>query len=157
MNPMLCLYPEQFDTNNIIINKKIKNNIIEDSYFYRLIYSDDLFSSNGLFVLFTFTNIKIEHYYNKIKCNFEDNHKYNINIEIIKNIENDILNKLHNVENKILSKKLKDQLNNYNIKLFEDKNTPIKNFNSINIILKISGIWSTNSEIGVTFKFYIYN
>ena len=154
---MLCLYPEQFDTHNIIINKKIKNNIIEDSYFYRLIYSDDLFSSNGLFVLFTFTNIKIEHYYNKIKCNFEDNHKNNKNIEIIKNIENDILNKLHNVEHKILSTKLKDQLNNYNIKLFEDKNTPIKNFNSINIILKISGIWSTSSEIGVTFKFYIYN
>ena len=157
MNPMLCLYPEQFDTHNIIINKKIKNNIIEDSYFYRLIYSDDLFQSNGLFVLFTFTNIKIEHYYNKIKCNFEDNHKNNKNIEIIKNIENDILNKLHNVEHKILSTKLKDQLNNYNIKLFEDKNTPIKNFNSINIILKISGIWSTSSEIGVTFKFYIYN
>lgn len=152
---MLCLTPKQYDYNNIIINKKIKNNVIDDSYFYRIIYSDECISSNGIFILFHFTNTKIENYYNKIKCEFENNRKNNENIKVIKYVEKTILNKFKNIEDKEISTKLEEQLNNYNIKLFEDKKITIKQNNSMYIVLKISGVWATSTEIGVTFKFYM--
>ena len=157
MNSMLCLYPNQFNNHNIIIQRKMKNNIIDDSFFYRLIYSDEYFSSNGLYILFNFTNVKIENYYNKIKCTFDNNKNNNNNINNIKNIEQTILSNFINEENKILSNKLEEQLKNYNFKLFEYKNTNKKYHTNINIVLKISGIWSTMNEIGITFKFYIHN
>ena len=154
MNSMLCLYPNQYDDINIIIQKKLKNNIIENSYFYRLVYSDKYFASNGLYMLYNFTNVKIENYYNKIKCSFEKNVNNDNNINNIINIEKSILNKFHN-NTKVISNKLEEQLHSYNIKLFEHKNHMIRNNHNISIILKISGIWSTENEIGITFKFYL--
>ena len=45
-----------FDPHNIIISEKTRNNIMAGSDFYRLIYSDTLVSTNGIFIKF---NLKI--------------------------------------------------------------------------------------------------
>ena len=56
------------NTNNIICYDKIKNNIMNNSYFHKLIYSDELCSFNGIFFTFKLNNIYIEKYFNKLKC-----------------------------------------------------------------------------------------
>ncbi len=165
MNSMLCLESNQYNPNNIIIQRKMKNNIMDNSFFYRLIYSDKYFSSNGLYILFKFTNIKLESYYNnnhnnnnsKIKCIFENNRNNNNNIEMIKKIESSILRKIYNDYKISISNRLEQQLNTYSIKLFEyNSNNINKNYNNMNIILKISGVWENAHEMGITFKFYTY-
>ena len=60
----------KFDENNIIISEKTKNNVMLGSDFHRLIFSDELCSTNGIYINFTLKNIIIERYFNKIKCIF---------------------------------------------------------------------------------------
>jgi len=77
--------PTQLDMNNIIVSERNINNIMENAFFYRIFYSDENMNSNGIFIYFSLTNIKIEKYFNKIKCYFLDNQN-NIIINKIKNI-----------------------------------------------------------------------
>jgi hypothetical protein len=69
------------------------------------------------------------------------------------NIETQILHKYNNIKQKTF--KLKEQINNNNLKLFSNK--PIKNtqYSSINVIIKISGIWESKTEIGLIYKFIL--
>ena len=64
----ITLSPEQLDTNNIVVSERTINNIMDNAYFYRIFYSDEYMNLNGIFIYFTLTNIKIEKYFNKIKC-----------------------------------------------------------------------------------------
>ena len=61
---------------------------------------------------------------------------------------NKSINPVHGVE---------EQLKNNCLKIFSDKNIRCGNYNSINLILKISGIWETKNEYGITFKIIILN
>ena len=45
---LLCLRHDEFDKKNILINNRIKNNVINNSYFHRIYYSDDSFILNGI-------------------------------------------------------------------------------------------------------------
>ena len=45
------------------------------SDFHRLIFSDEVYSTNGIYINFTLKNITIEKYFNKIKCIFEKSQK----------------------------------------------------------------------------------
>ena len=68
---LLVLTPEQYHNEYIMFSEKTKNNILSGGDFYRLYYSDPCFTSNGLFIVFTLKNVKIEKYFNKIKCSFD--------------------------------------------------------------------------------------
>ena len=70
-------------------------------------------------------------------------------IEGVKTIEDNLLKKI-NVKNKFAQNKIYDQLKNGNIKIFSDVNqkTYVNTF-----LLKISGIWETETQYGVTYKF----
>ena len=72
-------------------------------------------------------------------------------IKLLSNIENDIL-KQFNINSKP-TYRLKEQLQ-YFIKLFNDEYHKFKNLDNLEILLKISGIWLTNNEYGLTFRFY---
>ena len=74
-------------------------------------------------------------------------------IESIKSIEENIL-KIVNIKNKIPQFKVSSQLKNGNIKFFLENVDKISN----NLfILKISGIWETATQYGVTYKFLKIN
>jgi len=53
-------------------------------------------------------------------------------------------------ENKIIQKTLGEQLRIGNIKIFSEN---IDITNNYLLVLKISGIWETDTHIGLTFKF----
>ena len=146
---------DQYNDNYIYFCEPIKNNIMNEGNFIRILYSSPLFVLNGIYLHLSFNDIIIEKYYNKYKCLFNVlNHKDVI--ESIRTIEDNILKKV-NIKNKTAQHKIYEQLINGNIKIFFDnKNKCINNCENSNLnhfLLKISGIWETDTSYGVTYKF----
>ena len=141
----LVLELDDISSNNIYFYDSVKNTVMNDSSFIRVIYSNNDVMLNGIY-------IKI------------DLHKDNIikNLNNISNITNDIVSKVDKIEKDILtqynslkihSNKLRDQLF-YHINKINNTNI---NDNLHSYLLKISGIWETDTAIGLTYKFiYIH-
>lgn len=138
---------EQYDMNNVYFCDPIKNNIVDDGKFIKILYSTHNFILNGIYLIINFNDITIEKYYNKYKCSFNIITHEKL-IENIKNIENKLLDK-YGLNNKLPHHKIYEQIKNGNIKLFCDNLK--KNNNSF--ILKISGLWETDISYGLTYKF----
>jgi len=138
---------DQYDENNLFFCEPIKNNIMNDGNFIRILYSTPNFTLNGIYLLVNINDIACEKYYLKYKCTFNVNTHKNI-IDNLKLIEDDILKK-YEIKNKIPQFKIYDQIKNGNIKIFSD----IINKTSVSFILKISGIWETQMNYGLTYKF----
>ena len=148
----------QYDINHIYFCDPIKNNIMNEGLFIRIIYSTPLFVLNGINLAIPLYDVNIEKYYNKYKCTFNINNHKDI-IENIKIIELELLKNI-NIYNKIPQYKVYDQLKNGNLKLFLDNTDKLynikNNVNNINnnlFMLKISGIWETDTHYGLTYKF----
>ena len=112
----------------------------------RILYSNNVFVMNGIYLIVSFQNISVEKYYNKYRCNFDINFHKEM-IDKIQVIEENILKKVK--INKTPVFKIYEQIRNGNIKVFSDLQENIRN----NFILKISGIWETDTNYGVTYKF----
>jgi hypothetical protein len=148
MNLVKTLY--QYDVNNTIFCDPIKNNIINDGSFIRILYSNEKFVLNGIYLLVSLNNVSIEKLYSKYKCNF----KVQENLEtcsILKKIEDDLLKKY--ITNKIPCYKIYEQINMECIKIFME----IQNIDIGCFVLKISGIWETANNYGLTYKFLQVN
>ena len=68
----LCVNLNDFNSEKLLINNKIRNNIITNSFFYRLYYSDNEFISNGVVIVFKLYDVSFEKYFNKNKLIFND-------------------------------------------------------------------------------------
>lgn len=137
---------DQYDGNNIFFCDPIKNNIMNDGMFIRILYSSNYFTMNGINLLITLNETIVEQYYNKYKCSFNPLHHRDI-IYKVKNIEETLLNQI-NIPNKIPQFKIYEQLKNGNIKIFSENTGKKKKY-----MLKISGIWETEKNYGATYKF----
>jgi hypothetical protein len=138
---------DQYDDKCIYFCEPIKNNIMNDGNFIRILYTNPQVTLNGVYIFIKLNDILCEKYYNKYKCNFDIETHSDI-INNLKVIEENILKKL-NVKEKIPQYKIYEQIKNGNIKIFND----IGNKSSCSFILKISGIWETASNFGLTYKF----
>jgi len=142
---------EQFDINFVFFYDPIKNNIMNDGYFIRILYSTDCLILNGIYIIVNIHNFTCEKYYDKYRCIFNV-HTHKDMIQKIKRIEESILNKI-DIKNKTPQIKINEQLENGNIKIFND----ILNNNSNAFVLKISGVWETSQNYGLTYKFIKIN
>jgi len=141
---------EQYNSNNLFFCEPIKNNIMTEGKFIRILYSNDHITLNGVYILIDLYDILCEKYYNKYKCIFNIiNHKEII--DSLKLIEEEILKKYET--NKIPSYKIYEQIKTGYIKIFSD----ITNNKNYSFILKISGIWETQNNYGLTYKFIKIN
>lgn len=142
---LLTLNVNDIDINNILLNKSTDNNIIKDSKFIKIIYSNKFFSLNSIIININFKYINKIKKYNKSYFNFDSS----------KNI--DIISKLVELEYQLLSLNTNnDLLPIYNLKnYFLTKNCFSVNNkkNLTDIYLKISGIWETEYNYGLIFKF----
>jgi hypothetical protein len=196
-----------FNEDHLFFFEKIKNNIISNGFFIKIIFSTSFYSLNVILIDIPLFNIKVIYKNNKSKYYFDIllNEK---RIEKIKNIEYNILKKA-NINEKIPNYKINEILNNGIITIFnsneidekinerhfvsmdlkksheardlfgersmkktdafyaEDLNLTKyeksryifgegvnKNYyKSINIILKISGIWISDNNFGLSYKF----
>ena len=126
-----------------------KKNIIMDGKFTKIIYTDTCVTMNGLYI-----NTPIQ--YNSYDSNIVYISNTLNNLKIIKNIieiEYNLLKyykQFYNVYKNIIYN-INNQLIIGKIKLYKEqyRNPSHK----IKIILKISGIWETVNEIGITYKF----
>lgn len=140
---------EQYNENNIFFCEPIKNNIMNDGNFIRILYSTHNILLNGIYLFISLNDITCEKYYNKYRCNFNPiNHKDII--DNIKIIEEGILKKIDIKKTSQL--KISEQLKNGNIKLFNNIDQSDSSF-----IIKISGIWETQYNYGLTYKFIKVN
>ena len=149
MNVILDI--SQFDKYCIHFHKPIRNTVMENSNFIRLIYSNSLFSLTGIFIEFKLTNAITEKYFSKYKCTFQNYNNERV-MKQLADIEHAILNSI-SIDNKEPIYKIKEQLQSGTIKLFSNEEN---NETNNNYLLKISGIWETTDEIGITFKFIDY-
>jgi hypothetical protein len=127
----LVLDINEIKYNNIFFYESVKNTVMNDSGFIRIIYSNSEIILNGIY----------------IKIDVKDE-----NIQLFDNIdilERTILNQYNS--NKLQNNKLKDQLF-YNI----NRINRINKDNEYIYLLKISGIWETEHMIGLTYKFILY-
>jgi hypothetical protein len=150
----ISLNTNQYDINNVIISEKTKNNIMTNGDFYRLYYSTEDIILNGLHISFELKNISIEKYFNKIKCIFDNNGYNNNTVYLLKNIEKRLLERYRGINRECVYR-IGEQLENKFIKIFDDNYINIKRYKSIKFVLKVSGIWSSQNEFGLTFRFFL--
>jgi hypothetical protein len=179
MNIALSL--DKFDINNLFFLEAIKNTIMNDSSFIKVIYSNEVFILNGLCLEFTLPITHIDKTFNKYKCLFDYRENDSI-FDILNSVEYQILSKC-NLNSKKATFRVNEQLKNGFIKVpilntndnvqspgsnipgsnipgsnipgsnIPGSNIPGSNIQSVKFLLKISGVWLTDVEYGLTYKF----
>ena len=155
----IAIPTDQFNIDNVFFQEAIKNTIMPDSHFIRIIYSDEVFMLNGICLEFTLPITSIDKSFNKFKCTF-DKPLSNVVIQAIYKAEYDIIMKCGGKnKNKTPIFRICDQIKNGVIKVINLCNGPTSSTtnssmtNSRKFIIKISGIWSNDLEYGLTYKF----
>jgi hypothetical protein len=139
---------DQYNEKYIYFCEPIKNNIMNNGNFIRIIYSNEIFILNGINLFLKLSDVFYEKYYNKFKCSFNLITHAKL-IDDIKCIEEDLLQRV-NIFTKIPQFKICEQLKNGNIKLFLENG---ENLTNGDFMLKISGVWETDTQYGLTYKF----
>ena len=144
---------DQCNMNSIYFCEPIKNNVIVNGSFTRILYSSDIFTMNGVYLMVSLNDITFEKYYQKYKCIFNSHSNMKITNKICE-MEFNLLQKAGNViKNKTPQYKIQEQFKNSHIKIVSD-NMPTTN-STTTFLLKISGIWETETQYGVTYKFSV--
>ena len=145
---LLTINIKNIDINNIFYNKSTENNIIKNSEFVKILYSNDIFSVNSLIIDFKFNFINISKQYKKIYFNF-DTSKNIESISKLVDLEYNLLNLLN--ESKLIP--LYNLKNYFLMKQYFYVNHNHNHNHNHNIYLKISGIWKNSKNYGLIFKF----
>jgi hypothetical protein len=135
------------DINNVFYLEKVKNTVMDNSNFLRVVYSNEFFTLNGIFVKFNLNLHTVEKSFNKYKCLFDSRLHQDI-IAQISSIEKNMLHKQAFIH-KLPICRISEQLNNGYLKIFNE--TVCKDTNEF--ILKIYGLWENDYEYGLTYKF----
>jgi len=144
----LLLQLNQYNIQDVVFLEPTRNKIIQHSNFIKILYSNTLFTMNGIYIYFPlpFHNIQpIQQ--NKWKYYFN----YNQNKTLIKRIQKIESNLLHKVQSTKTPRYIcYEQLRSGNFVTNNRVNNP-------HFILKISGIWETEYTYGLSFKFLNIN
>lgn len=141
------------------LDKKI--NIVFSGVFTKIMYSNELLLMNGVYFHFPLEIMKACENINKIYVSFQVYNKTNLRtIQDFTAIELMILEqykKMNNCNKKINSA-LSKQMNGGSVKIFYsgrvDGVGPLQPGEIYSFVIKISGVWETNDEIGITYKMY---
>lgn len=139
---------DQYNEDCVYFLEPIKNNIMNNGNFIRIIYATSLFILNGIYINLIINCTSVDKYYNKYKCSF-DVIQYKETIDKVRFIEEGIIKKI-GIIGKVPQYKIYEQLKNGNIKVFSDSNKIGNTF-----LLKVAGIWETDTEYGLTYKFSV--
>jgi len=135
---------DKIEKKNIFFYEPVKNTVIMNSNFIRILYSNKELMMNGLYIKF---NINKDLLKNN-KENKDDENK--IIIKYLEDLEIYILNKYINSTYIFkLTYKIREQIS-YLINKINNCNNDRVIFS---YILKISGLWESDNELGLTYKF----
>jgi hypothetical protein len=139
---------DQYNIDNVYFCDPIKNNVMSEGKFIRVLYSTPAVVLKGVSLVLTLHDAINEEYYNKYKCIF-NTLSHRSMIEHMRQIEVGLLDRA-GIIGKVPHYKIFDQLRNGYIKLFLD---PCDKDVSSQFVLKISGVWETEHFYGLTYKF----
>lgn len=146
---MFMIIPIDDVYNNAIqYGEKVNNIIIRDSLFVKLFYSTSTVVLNGIFIGTHFTNIKTKIQQEDTKIYFERDSNYQNTIDKLEEIEKNILYQYNGIHKQTPQFRLKQQFIRQYLKIPYNVES-----NELRLLIKISGIWITNTEYGITFKF----
>ena len=144
---------EQYNDDYVYFCDPIKNNIMNDGNFIRILYSTPIFILNGIYLSISINQLTIEKYYNKYKCHFDTSTSYHKQlINKLQKIEDSILSQI-SIKHKVRQYKLHEQLVDGNIRFFLETDLNEKCIMNGMFILKISGVWENENHYGLTYKF----
>ena len=135
---------DDIDYKKIFFYKPVINKIIHYNYFYKLIYDINIFTLNTLIIHIDIDSYEIT----------EENGKYRVHVKI----NHQFIEKIKNLEEAILKQIIKKQyvLSCYKFLLFNKSNYIFDKYpESVKLALRISGLWETETTIGLTTKIYI--
>lgn len=158
----IILDMDSIDFQNIYIMEPIKNTIIPNGEFRRIIYSSHYMTLNNITLHLKIPNAKIQKYYQKYKCFLTDD--LTTDVQFLVDLEDHILQNTHHcfkhrkanlleqIRNGFIKFFYTDE-GNYENSVFYNKNSNIiTKSESFTLQIKISGIWETEDEYGVTYK-----
>lgn len=160
MNILLNI--SDFSTEYVYFLEK-KTNIVFNGVFTKIMYSNELLLMNGIYLHFPLEIMKVCESINKIYVSFQVYNKVNMRaIQDFTAIEQMILEqyKVMNNCNKKMNNALSKQMYGGSVKIFYSghvDNRSVKSLQSgevYSFVIKISGVWETNDEIGITYKMY---
>lgn len=155
-----------------------KQNMIMNGTFSKLIYTNDCFTMNGIYTYVSVDVIIPDNYYNKQIVQFSPINQINQyflnSLEYLEKLILEMYRKLNPNNKKTAIHSLYHQLQLGQFKIFKEfktmnmesqyqlhphlsnylNNSPIEKKTQVkNFVLKISGIWETANEFGITYKF----
>ena len=140
----------QYNEDNVYFCDSIKNNVMANGNFIRILYCMPNFTMNGVYIHIYLSELSYEKYYQKYKCMF-DIKKYTDMVESVVVIEKNILERIsHQIPDKTPQYKIAEQMQSGHIKIYSELQPKQS---SASFVLKISGIWETESSFGLTYKF----
>jgi len=133
------------DYKKLFFYKRVINKISHYNYFYKIIYDVNIFTLNCLIINVDIDSYSVIEENNKFRINIQINEKF---LESIKEFEKNVLTNININKQNIYSC--------YKYLLF-NKSTYImdKMPTKINLVIRISGLWETDTSIGLTTKIYI--
>ena len=135
----------------ILTQAPVKNTVMDQSNFIRLLYSDGVVALNGVHVRARLHASRVEQYFNKYKC-IIDVDKSASGISELVELERLVLEQ-SGVRDKTPVYRIADQLRQGAFKLFSDNPEADCDRRKCVYVLKMSGVWETDVEYGVTYKF----
>lgn len=153
--------PKKISICNIFI-LDAKRNMIMDGYFSKLIYSNELFTMTGLYILCPIDISTVENNGSKKQIKFNPYTQSNMQIiQDFSKLETRILEyyKQTKQNNRKIVNTLTRQLYSGYMKIYKDYNQNVQKTNEPTnlFLLKISGIWETCDSVGLTYKVYEVN
>jgi hypothetical protein len=152
MNISIDLHKTQL-SNIYFLDKK--RNIIMDGNFTKIIYSNDCFTMNGLYILFPIEVLQIEKNANNniLKFNPYQNNNMSL-IQDFAKLEYRIIEYYKNTYHSRckISNFLSKQMHSGNMKLYKEFNSTDIEKRNTQYIIKISGVWETYEDVGLTYK-----
>jgi hypothetical protein len=140
-----------------------KPNMIMDGTFSKIIYSNDAFSLNSVYLYLPLEISSIDRFCNKTIVKFANDNPFNVSlIQELSKIEHRIIEYYKQTHPNKSSRgsllSIYKQLVSGSLKLFRDYNganiDELKN--GLKFMLKISGVWESPNDIGLTFKIIEY-
>lgn len=139
---------DKINEHNLIFKMPIKNQNEKYINFYKILFSNKYITLKYIIIKLNFNFFTVQHEFRRYRVAINKNDDFLKNIE---NIEKKILGSINNTLYKNI---VYNMLNDITSKpyLYSFTNTP----NLDKFYIKISGIWESDTSIGLVYKFY-YN
>lgn len=154
----IALSINQINSQNIGLLDSKTNIVMEHGKFTKINFLEESFTMNGLYIIFPIPNYSVESLHNRKNMKFHYNVSQNIGYakELMllecRLLDFYISNKQKDFRKNLL---LKKQIESGFMKIYKEHNNSV---DSPTIhILKISGIWESSGEIGITYKLFESN